>query len=225
MSAAATELQVLEYLTEHPDFFDRHADILADVHVRHPQTGRVVPLAERQLLVVRDKLRSLELRQAELLRLAQEHDAMTGRLIHWARALLLTTDPVQLPEVVCNELVRTFGVPQVAVKLWGLPARAGLDRQPWAAPVAPAIISFADGLKQPYCGTTDQQPTAAWLDGQGEKAASMAAIALRVVHLPNAFGLLVLGSPDPRRFSADLGTAFLERLSELASSALLRLRV
>ena len=39
-----------------------------------------------------------------------------------------------------------------------------------------------------------------------------------------AFGLLVLGSPDPQRFDATMGTEFLARMAELASAALERLR-
>jgi hypothetical protein len=35
-----------------------------------------------------------------------------------------------------------------------------------------------------------------------------------------AFGLLVLGSPDPTRYSADMGTEFLMRIGEVASAAL-----
>jgi uncharacterized protein len=39
-----------------------------------------------------------------------------------------------------------------------------------------------------------------------------------------AFGLLVLASPDPQRFQSGMGTDFLERIAELASAALSRLR-
>jgi len=37
------------------------------------------------------------------------------------------------------------------------------------------------------------------------------------------FGLLVLGSPDPDRFTTSMGTAFLERIGEIAGAALSRL--
>jgi hypothetical protein len=37
-------------------------------------------------------------------------------------------------------------------------------------------------------------------------------------------GLLVLGSPDPTRYSAEMGTEFLVRIGEVASAALSRLR-
>ena len=39
-----------------------------------------------------------------------------------------------------------------------------------------------------------------------------------------AFGLLVLGSQDPQRFDATMGTEFLSRMAEIASAALLRLK-
>ncbi|MDP5111749.1 MAG: DUF484 domain-containing protein, partial [Burkholderiaceae bacterium] len=38
------------------------------------------------------------------------------------------------------------------------------------------------------------------------------------------FGLLVLGSDDPERFAPDMGLAFLQTVSILASSALSRLK-
>jgi len=39
-----------------------------------------------------------------------------------------------------------------------------------------------------------------------------------------AFGLLLLASPDGQRFNAEMGTDFLERIADLASAALSRLR-
>ena len=38
-----------------------------------------------------------------------------------------------------------------------------------------------------------------------------------------AFGLLVLASPDPQRFEAGMGTDFLQRIADIASAALSRL--
>ena len=39
-----------------------------------------------------------------------------------------------------------------------------------------------------------------------------------------AFGLLVLASPDAQRFNASMGTDFLERIGEIGSAALSRLQ-
>ena len=48
-------------------------------------------------------------------------------------------------------------------------------------------------------------------------------VPLRVVAGDTAFGLLVVGSPDPTRYSADMGTDFLQRIGEIASAGLARL--
>jgi hypothetical protein len=51
----------------------------------------------------------------------------------------------------------------------------------------------------------------------------MAMLPLRREGALDAFGLLVLGSPDPTRYAAQMGTEFLSRIAEVASAALLRL--
>jgi uncharacterized protein YigA (DUF484 family) len=49
---------------------------------------------------------------------------------------------------------------------------------------------------------------------------SIAMLALRPEDGGNAFGLLVLGSPDPQRYTADMATDFLAQIGETASAAL-----
>ncbi len=52
---------------------------------------------------------------------------------------------------------------------------------------------------------------------------SMAMVPLRPADEHQAFGLLVLGSPDPTRYAAQMGTEFLSRIGEVASACLARL--
>ena len=63
---------------------------------------------------------------------------------------------------------------------------------------------------------------ARWLE-ESHSIQSVAMIPLREA-AGRVVGLMVLGSPDPTRYSADMGTEFLSRLGELASAALTRLR-
>ena len=65
---------------------------------------------------------------------------------------------------------------------------------------------------------------AGWLEDAGT-VLSLALLPLRPVGTGagQAFGMLVLGSPDPQRFHAGMATDFLERIAELASAALSRL--
>ena len=52
---------------------------------------------------------------------------------------------------------------------------------------------------------------------------SIALIPLRHGAGLTAFGMLVLGSPDPTRYSSDMGTEFLMRIGEIVSAGLSRL--
>ena len=86
--------------------------------------------------------------------------------------------------------------------------------------------SFASSLTQPYCGVNSGFEAARWLQDPTQ-AASLAMIPLRegpIEASTPAFGLLVLASPDSQRFTSGMGTDFLERIAELASAALARLR-
>ena len=75
------------------------------------------------------------------------------------------------------------------------------------------------------CRTAASTPASRPANGSKnpESVASLAMIALRHSESASAFGLLVLGSPDPTRYAADMGTEFLARLGEIASAGLSRL--
>ena len=212
---------VAQYLRTHPEFFESHADLLASISVPHPHGGRTISLQERQLEVLRERHRALEMRLADLIRIGQENDAITDRLQRWCRQMLLVADPAALPQVLIDELRSGFSVPQVAIRLWNL--REPFRGLPAATPVDGDAIALADSLRQPYCGPNADFLAAAWLPEGGSATRSIALLPLRKGAGPAAFGLLVLGSPDPGRFQTGMGTAFLERIAETGSAALSRL--
>jgi uncharacterized protein YigA (DUF484 family) len=59
-----------------------------------------------------------------------------------------------------------------------------------------------------------------WLDDESGSLNSFAYLPLRTAE--RTIGILALGSPDPSRFTADMGTHFLMRLAEVASVAIAR---
>jgi uncharacterized protein YigA (DUF484 family) len=115
-------------------------------------------------------------------------------------------------------------VPQVAIKVWDVDSRYGAEA--FAEGVSEDAKSFASSLTQPYCGVNSGFEAVDWLDDTA-MAMSVALIPLREGSANGtgpAFGMLVLASPDPQRFQSGMGTDFLERIAELASAALSRLR-
>jgi uncharacterized protein YigA (DUF484 family) len=218
MISGITEADIADYLANTPAFFERHAELLATIQITSPHGHRAVSLQERQMEMLRDKIKGLEQKIIEMIRNGQENVAIADRLHRWTRALMLTRDAAQLPGVLVRELERQFLIPQAAIRLWNLPQPdAG---QAWGADVSDDAKTFADSLTLPYCGINSGFEAARWLDDPAS-VVSMAIVPLR--HGDGAFGLLVLGSPDPTRYTADMGTEFLLRIGELASAALSRL--
>jgi uncharacterized protein YigA (DUF484 family) len=216
-----TENDIANYLANTPGFFERHAELLASVQLTSPHGQRAVSLQERQMEMLRDKIKGLEFKIIEMIRNGQENVAIADRLHRWTRAILLTPKPSQLPEVLVSELRHQFLIPQAAVRLWGV--AEAYQALPFAQAVSDDVRSFASSLTLPYCGVNSGFEAAGWLEDAGS-VMSLAMIPLR--HGPaenNAFGLLVLGSPDPTRYTAEMGTEFLMRIGEVAGAALSRL--
>lgn len=215
-----TEDDIVQFLVNSPDFFERHADMLASVQLTSPHAGRAVSLLERQVEILRERLRQLELRTAEMIRHGQDNTALLQRLHRWTCGLLAVDAPDALPAAVIEGLQREFDVPMVALKVWGVDVP--WTNAPFAQGVSDDARAFASSLPQPYCGANPGVEAVQWLPDPAA-VASVALLPLRRAVQQPAFGLLVLGSPDARRFQASAGTDFLARIGELAAVALGRL--
>lgn len=175
--------------------------------------------------MLRDKIRGLEGKIIEMIRYGQDNVGIADRLHRWTRALMLTAQPAELPDVLVRELMHQFMIPQAGIRVWG--AAAPFAAFDFAQPVGDDVKLFAGSLSLPYCGVNSGFEAAQWLEDPAS-AKSMALIPLRssaadaAAALP-AFGMLVLASPDPTRYTADMGTEFLSRIGDIAGAALSRL--
>jgi uncharacterized protein YigA (DUF484 family) len=219
-----TEDDIANYLANTPDFFERHAELLAAVELSSPHSNRAVSLQERQATLLRDKIKVLEHRVMDMVRNGNENLMLSEKLLRWARTLFLVVDPQSLPGQIAAEIQTQFSVPQVAIKVWDVaPQFAHAD---FANGVSDDAKLFASSLTEPFCGVNTGFESARWL-ADPLAATSLAILPLRsgpLVGTASAFGLLVLASPDAQRFHSTLGTDFLARIAELASAALSRLR-
>jgi uncharacterized protein YigA (DUF484 family) len=215
-----TENDIANYLANTPGFFERHAELLSAIQLTSPHGQRAVSLQERQMEMLRDKLKGMELKIVEMIRHGQENTAIADRLHRFTRAIMLTADAASLPDVVVTQVMHQFMIPQAGIRLWG--AAPAFAAQPFAQGVSEDAKSFASSLSLPYCGVNSGFEAASWLE-EPASVMSLALIPLRHGATTSAFGMLVLGSPDPTRYSADMGTEFLMRVGEIASAGLARL--
>jgi len=207
---------VAEYLAQNPKFFEDYAELLADIYVPHPHGGHAIPLAERQIISLREKNGELENKLRELIAYGAENDAISEKVHRSTLALFSAADVETTLGVLYHSLKEDFGVPQVGVRLWGkVPEQSYL---PELAASSPELREYADLLGAPYCGPAAAFETREWFE-EGSEHKSFAYLPLRTV---NTFGLLALASSDPNRFQAGMGTLYLTRIAELASVAIAR---
>ncbi len=230
MTHPITEDDIAHFLANTPDFFQRHAELLATVQFTSPHSNRTVSLQERQAEMLREKIKLLEQRLMEMIRNGNENVLLSDKVLRWARSLIQSTDLPQLPGLIEQEIRLQFSVPQVAVRVWGVvEAHAN---EPFAQGVSDDAKLFASSLMEPFCGLNTGFEAVNWLQDPAS-VTSLALIPLRppvsgasaVAGASPAFGMLVLASMDAQRFHSGMGTEFLSRIGEFASAALGRLRL
>lgn len=216
-----TEDDIANFLANTPDFFERHAELLATVQLSSGHGSRAVSLQERQAGMLRDKIRGLESRLVEMLRHGQDNVAIAHKMQTWTRKMLLTSVARELPSLITGELQTQFQVPQVAIKVWDVAAPFAAEE--FTQGVSQLARDAAAAMSAPFCGPAAGLEAVSWLD-QPAAAQSVALIALRTDPDAQPFGLLVLASSDADRFASGMGTDFLQSIGELASAALSRLQ-
>ena len=79
--------QVADYLLRHPTFFEHHAELLTRVQLRSAHGPQAVSLQERQAELLREKIRNLEGRVAEMVRHSSENASIAHKIHRWSCAL------------------------------------------------------------------------------------------------------------------------------------------
>jgi uncharacterized protein YigA (DUF484 family) len=210
-----------QYLKDHPDQFarllaellERQPGLLESMQVPHPYGGRAIPLSERQTLGLRDKVKLLEGKLAELIQFGEENDAISEKVHRVSSALLGAKNFAAVVHALYFHLREDFAVPHVALRLWG---QSLLEGTLEGAPVTDEQRTLVDTMGAPQCGPAEGSPFLPWFRESAEHVRSIALIPLGST---KAFGMLALGSEDPQRFYPEMGTLYLRRIGELAAAA------
>lgn len=211
--------EVAHYLQNNPQFFEQYADLMAQIAIPHPHGGRAISITERQMLALRDKNRQLEGKLGELIGFGEENDAISDKMHRLAVALISAYTFPAVMHTLGYHLREDFAIPEVAVRLWSLPA-GELEDLPEFTVVSQELQVYAETLKHPFCGSTAGFETSTWFGEASLNIRSQALIALKSGG--GTIGIVALGAYDTERFYAGMGTVYLERLGEMASAAIAR---
>jgi uncharacterized protein len=212
--------EIASYLKSHPEFFEHYAELLAQIHIPSPHGGKAISITERQIGAMRDKVKQLEAKLAELISFGEENDAISDKAHRLGVALLGANDLTGVMRVLYSHLGGDFAVPHVVVRIWGVGEGDAVE----FSPVDDAIKILAGLLVHPYCGPSAGQEAVAWLGESGGHVRSVAQIPLREGggEAGACFGLLLLSSEEAHRFYPEMGTLYLQRIGDMAAAALLR---
>lgn len=210
--------QVKDYLQSHPDFFEQHAKLLAEITLPSPHGSGVISLAERQQLAQRDKIRVLESLMDQMISNAEENEATSAKVHKLCLSLLNQQSFSTLQQMISETLRTDFNVTQSLIRIWVKPSNSAITNDAVFTHISDEFNDWVISLKQPYCGS---KPEAAgnFLDSNLQ---SFAFIPLyKNAADQHAFGVLALGAEDAQHFKAGMGTMYLERIGELVAAALL----
>lgn len=211
--------EVVRYLQDNPGFFEDYAELLAQIYIPHPHGGRAIPIAERQILTLREKSKMLEGKLAELIQFGEENDAIGEKMHRLCLALFPAGDLQAMLQSLYYNLREDFAVPHAALRVWGADAAAA--GAPEFAPVSEELRGYAGSLEHPVCGADANPEVLSWFGEAAARLRSVACVPLRDAGKA-CIGMLALASEDAARFYPEMGTLYLARLGELLSAALRR---
>ena len=103
-----TEHDIAEYLANTPGFFERHAELLSTVQLASPHGGRAVSLQERQMDMLRERIKGMERRYMDMVRSGNENLSIARRMHEWTCEVLRADDPEELYRAVVDGLREQF---------------------------------------------------------------------------------------------------------------------
>ncbi len=212
--AMMDESIIVEYLSTHPDFFQRHASLLETLQVPHG-TG-TASLIERQVAILREKSRDLEEQLNGLIRTARGNEQIVTRLQRFTLELMRadSTDDVI---ATCHDILRDdFNADFVTLKIIGKE-----KSMHFIPPKSKALTHFDKLLEKnmPVCGRLKAEQQKFLFGKNSDKINSVALIPLSGT---KRMGILALGSKNESRFHPGMGTVFIHHLGELISTSLSR---
>ena len=220
--ASFSDDDVVEYLQRHPDFFDRHSDLLISLRVAHETGGPAVSLVERQVALFRQRSGALEQQLKDLVAAAKFNGVLGERIHRLSIQLMAASGRAERIEMLETQLREEFRAESAAIVLFA-PSAEKIDVSKGFLKIVDRnddrLKDFASFLKsaRPRCGLIrDRQKAFVFEDNGGEiNSAALVPLGSRA-----ELGFLVIGSRDPDYFNPDKGTDFLSRLGELVFAAL-----
>lgn len=215
-----TEEDVAQYLKSHSGFFLKRDDLLLELELAHPASGKAVSLLERQVSLLRERNMDMRSRLNNLLDNARNNDLLFEK----TKQLVLALIEAQGLDAIVNRFNRSlladFGMDFASLTLFGNPERhrSLVSRMVNIDDAYKAIPGVLKSNKA-TCGVLRPEELQFLFTDQADQVGSAAVVPLSFGH---PLGIIAVGSRDTEYFRSSMGTLFLGYIAEVLNRNLPR---
>lgn len=219
MSSLINDLQeedVANFLNQNREFFHVFPNLLDELSIPHPDSGKAVSLLERQVYQLRQQRDELQVEVDALIDIAGENGALLHKVRDFTRALMAAQGDQAAVDCLIEEMQQRFDVEAVALVSWEVPrislhgmAQLGIS-QTWVETLKTTLRP-----NEPACGVLENE----WQKGLFHTTEPMRSVCLLPLGDDRVWGVLALGSTT-ERFHSELGTYFLKMMAEMVTARL-----
>lgn len=204
------EQEIAAYLSENPDFFDRHRDALCGLRLQHP-SGQAVSLIEKQVSALRERNTELRHKLNQLLDNARVNDRLFERSKRLVLSLLECTELGDAVDVLYYSFDKEFNIPFTRLILFSEPLQ----------PSNTHTVTFDEAKLALGRHLTASRATSGGLSRDeieflfGTDADAIGSAAMAPLYYNRWLGVLAVAHGDAQHYQAGMGTLFLTHIAEV----------
>ena len=216
---------VAGYLRQHPDFFNEHSSLLADIKLTH-DCGQATSLIERQTQVMRHKIQDYAARMSDILTTARRNDVQFEKTKRLVLELATATHLNALTEALKEGFTGEFHADAVHLVLFSSLKTADNHPNLSSAKSLDESVHFAETQKLAsknwtYCQAF-KGPAMVHLFPGHNKLQSSAVVPLYLAD--KALGVLIIASNNANHYTDQLDTLFLNHVAAVIGRCLGRIQ-
>ncbi len=216
------EHEMVRYLRDHPAFFEEHQDVLAGMLLSHA-SGSAVSLIERQVQILREQKEEQKRKLQSLINTAHNNEKLNTNVNNLILELLDASSLDDVLQVIEQRIRADFEADAIVVKLLASGNEVLKEHAELTAWQQPALVIGEKVMtaRQPVCGAFNTEQMQALFNDADIQSAGIVPLA-KDKNSKNCYGIIAIGSYDPQRFRADMGTLFLSLLGQVLTRILKR---
>ncbi len=214
-SPVTQEQDIADYLSEHPEFFERFPDALCQLRLRH-SSGQAVSLIEKQVTSLRERNTELRNKLNQLLQTARENDRLFEQSKRLILALLECEEFGDFVDALYYGFDKEFNVSATRLIIFGGDYPSVNVR---ASDLDEARLYLGRKLDshRAVCGGMAPEQLAYLFDKERCNVGSAAYVSL---NYNRPMGVLAIGNADPEHFQSGMDTLFLTHIGEVLNRVL-----